>query len=71
MPEEWKRNGLEKIKDKMIDHPAKISVNEEGIWTIRLNKEYEYQEHVLYILQEIKKKILTIRATNALLNDEK
>ena len=55
----------------MIDHPAKISVNEEGIWTIRLNKEYEYQEHVLYILQEIKKKILTIRATNALLNDEK
>jgi len=53
----------------MIDHPAKIIVDEDGIWTIRLNKEYKYQWQVLYILNEIRKKILTIRATNALLRD--
>ena len=54
----------------MIEHPAKIIVDEDGIWTIRLNQEYKYQEQVLYILNEIKKKIIINRATNTLLNDE-
>ena len=70
MPAEWKIHGLEKIKDKMIDHPAKIIVDGGGIWTIRLNKEYEYQEQVLYILNGIRNKIFTNRVINALLNDE-
>ena len=56
MPGYWKRESLETVKEQLISHGAQIREKNDKIWTIRINKDYQYKQETMSIYKSIKKK---------------
>lgn len=57
MPDYWKRESLETVKEQLICHGGEIRQKIDKIWTIRLNKNYYYKQEVMHIYRSIKKRV--------------
>ena len=56
MPGYWKRESLETVKEQLISHGAQIREKNDKIWTIRINKDYQYKQEAMSIYKSIKKR---------------
>jgi len=56
LPGYWKRESLETVKEQLISHGAQIREKNDKIWTIRINKDYQYKQEAMSIYKSIKKR---------------
>ena len=56
MPGHWKRESLETVKEQLISHGAQIREKDGKICTIRINKNYQYEQETIGIYRSIKKR---------------
>ncbi|CEG12851.1 hypothetical protein MSIBF_A2810005 [groundwater metagenome] len=45
------------VKDQLIKHGAEITVTDDNIWTVKLNKKYKFKAHAIQILNSIRQKV--------------
>jgi len=68
LPEEWKRESLSTVKDQLIKHGAEITVTDDKIWTIKLNKKYKFKAQAMQILEGIRRKVTMNRYLQIILH---
>jgi len=56
LPGYWKRESLKTVKEELI-YGAQIREKNDKIWTIRINKDYQYKQEAMSIYKSIKKRV--------------
>jgi len=70
LPTYWKRESLETAKEQLICHGAQIREENDKIWSIRINENYQYKQEVMSIYKSIKKRAYFRQYAKILNNNE-